>query len=266
MAQARDGTVWATCGPEDGPVVILIHGLGLTHETWQWHLPALSQHYRVLCYDLYGHGGSPMPSQEPDLALFSRQLIRLLDEIDIHRAALVGFSLGGMINRRVALDHPDRVCALGILNSPHERSPQGQARTEKQALDSAGGGPAATLDAAIDRWFTAGFQAQHPGIINEIRLWVLANDHENYAACRRVLAFGVTELIRPVPSITCPTLVITAENDSGSTPEMSRAIAGEIPGAELVVVPKLKHMALVENPAAFYGPLLEFLYRTMPPP
>jgi pimeloyl-ACP methyl ester carboxylesterase len=60
--------------------------------------------------------------------------------------------------------------------------------------------------------------------------------------------------------------VITAENDSGSTPAMSEAIAGEIPGAELLIVPALKHMALVEAPGAFTDPLLDFLDRVLPNP
>ena len=263
VGRTADGTAWTVQGPECGQTVVLIHGLGLTRETWRWHLPALAQRHRVICYDLYGHGGSPMPSAEPDLTLFSRQLFLLLDELGIDRAGLVGFSLGGMINRRAAIDHPDRVTALGILNSPHERSPEDQSRVEQQALDSASGGPSATLDAAIDRWFTNEFRTRQPDIIDEIRTWILANNPDHYALCRRVLAFGVTELIRPNIPITCPSLVITAENDSGSTPEMSRAIAAEIPGSELFIVPKLKHMGLVEDPGAFTRPLVDFLSRTM---
>jgi pimeloyl-ACP methyl ester carboxylesterase len=92
-----------------------------------------------------------------------------------------------------------------------------------------------------------------------VRQWVLANDHQSYAQCRLVLATGVIELIRPETPIDKPTLIITCENDSGSTPAMSHAIAAEIDGAETIVVPNLKHMGLVEKPELFTGPLIRFL-------
>jgi pimeloyl-ACP methyl ester carboxylesterase len=74
-----------------------------------------------------------------------------------------------------------------------------------------------------------------------------------------VLAFGVIELIRPQPPIQHPTLIITCENDSGSTPAMSQAIAGEISGGQVIVVPHLRHMGLVENPSFFINAIAEFL-------
>jgi pimeloyl-ACP methyl ester carboxylesterase len=80
-----------------------------------------------------------------------------------------------------------------------------------------------------------------------------------YTQCRQVLANGVVELIRPTPPIVQPTLVMTAENDSGSTPAMSHAIAAEITGAQTIIVPALQHMALVEAPSQFTEPVLRFL-------
>lgn len=115
------GTVYELSGPADAPVIVLIHGLGLNRHVWQWHEAALSGRYRVLNYDLFGHGDSAPPPARPSLSLFSAQLCALLDDLGIDGCAIVGFSLGGMINRRFALDHPARAAALAILNSPHER-------------------------------------------------------------------------------------------------------------------------------------------------
>jgi len=89
------------------------------------------------------------------------------------------------------------------------------------------------------------------------------NDTQSYPQSCMVLAAGVTELIRPDPPITSPTLVMTCENDSGSTPAMSHAIAAEIPGAETVIAPRLQHMGLVEEPVLFTEALLRFLDRAM---
>ncbi len=258
-----DGTAYdvypAADGRADAGVIALIHGLGLPRGTWDAHIAALQAHYNVLTYDLAGHGLSAPPQRAPDLTLYADQLAGLLDALGIDDCMAVGFSLGGMINRRFAMDHSDRVRALVILNSPHERGPDAQALVEQRAADTSAGGPGATLDATIDRWFTAGFRAERDDVIQMVREWVLANDHDVYAACRMVLATGVIELIRPSPPITHPTLVVTCEHDSGSTPAMAQAIAGEIKGAEALIIPQLQHMGLMENPTAFTDPILKFL-------
>ena len=198
---------------------------------------------------------------EPSLTVLSEQLIALMDELGIDKAALVGFSLGGMINRRVAMDHPDRVSALCILNSPHERGDAQQRLVEERARDTSAGGPGATIDATLARWFTPAFCEARKDVLDEVRDVVMANHHENYAKHRFVLAAGVVELIRPEPPITHPTLVITCENDSGQPPAMSHAIGSEIVGSEVIILPELQHMGLVERPDLFAEPVKEFLGR-----
>jgi len=254
-----DGTVYDISGPADAPAVALIHGLGLTRRTWDGLLPALASRYRVLTYDLFGHGESTEPPETPSLALYAEQLRALMDGLGLQTCALAGFSLGGMINRRFAIDHKHRTAALVILNSPHERGAEAQRLVEERAAASQAGGPGATLDATIERWFTPGFRAARPDVIAAIRALVLANDPRSYGQCRQVLAAGVVELIRPEPPIAVPALVMTCENDSGSTPAMTHAIAGEIAGAQAIVVPGLQHMGLVEEPALFAEPMLAFL-------
>ncbi|MEX0284609.1 MAG: alpha/beta fold hydrolase [Paracoccaceae bacterium] len=260
MAVSKDGTVYDLTGPVDAPVVVLIHGLGMNRDiTWRGIAPVLAKRYRVLTYDLCGHGETVVPTAPVNLTLLSEQVIALMDELDIARAALVGFSLGGMINRRCAMDHPSRVSALGVLNSPHERGEEQQKLVEARARDTAAGGPGATIDATLARWFTPAYLTGHADVVEEVRQIVLANDHANYAAHRQVLAEGVVELIRPTPPITHPTLVMTCEHDSGSTPAMSHGIAAEIEGAKTMIVPDLQHLGLIEQPDLFTAPLLEFL-------
>ena len=258
MAETID-SAYALHGPVDAPVILLIHGLGLNQKTWNLHIPHLSERYRVLTFDLYGHGDSPPPPETPSLSLFSRQIIRMLDHLEIHSCSMVGFSLGGMINRRFALDFPHRVNALVVLNSPHERSPAAQKLVENRAAETALGGPAATLDSTIERWFTPGFRTCNLEVIAQVRQWVLANDPEIYSRCRQVLATGVVELIRPSPPIEKPALVMTCANDSGSSPEMAFSIAAEIAEAQTLIVPALQHMGLIERPMEFTEPIVRFL-------
>lgn len=256
------GTVYEVDGPADAPVLVLIHGLGMHRGTWDQHLAAFVEHYRVVRYDLAGHGETPPAGRPPDLTLFSEECVELMDELDIETATFIGFSLGGMINRRVAIDHPGRVSALVILNSPHERGEDAQRLVEERAQASAAGGPGATIDATLERWFTPAFRAEQPDYVAMIRSWVLANDTDVYAQNRWVLANGVVELINPQPPIAKPTLVMTCENDSGSTPKMSHDIAAEINGAATIIVPNRQHLGLLEDPQAFTDPLVWFLDQT----
>ena len=253
------GTAYELNGPKGAPVVVLIHGLGLNRHVWRWHVPAFAQRYRVLSYDFLGHGESAPVSAPLSLAALSEQLRALMDDLGIARAAIAGFSLGGMINRRFALDHPDRVRALLILNSPHERGPEAQKMVEERAARTAEGGPEATFDNDIKRWFTSDFRETRPNVIALVRKWIMANDPDTVSQARQVLARGVIELIRPDPPITAPTLVMTCENETGSTPEMARAIASEISGARTVIVPELQHIGLIERPELFTEPMLRFL-------
>ena len=264
MPISRFGTAYDLTGPEGAPVVAMIHGLGLTRDaTYREMIPMLADRYRVLSYDLCGHGESALPGETPSLTVLSEQLIALMDELGIDKAALVGFSLGGMINRRVAMDHPDRVAGLCILNSPHERGKEQQLLVEERARNTSAGGPGATIDATLARWFTSDFCDSHPDVLAEVRDVVMANHHENYALHRFVLAAGVVELIRPDPPIRHPALVITCENDSGQPPEMSHAIASEIAGADVIILPGLQHMGLVERPDLFAEPVKAFLERVL---
>ncbi|MEM1049721.1 MAG: alpha/beta fold hydrolase [Pseudomonadota bacterium] len=258
-----DGTAFQTRGPADAPVVSLIHGLGLSRALWRDITPVLATRFRVLTYDLFGHGDSGPTPEPASLTLFSEQLARLLDSVNVDRAAVVGFSIGGMINRRFALDHGERVTALAILNSPHDRGEEAQELVEGRAAQVRDAGAMATLDAALERWFTPGFRASRPEEIGRVRAWRAGVDAESYAQAAWVLANGVRELIGPSPPIRIPSLVMTSENDSGSTPAMSHAIAAEIAGSETLIVPGLKHLGLMEKPDVFSRPVLDFLERTL---
>lgn len=253
------GTAFAVFGPPGAPVVVLVHGLGLSRQVWRWLVPVLALRFRVVAYDLTGHGESAAPDRPPVLRDLSRQLCDLMDHLEIPRAAIVGFSMGGMVARRFAQDHPDRVSALVLLHTAHRRSAQAQAAVEARAGLALSDGPAGTVGPALQRWFTEAFSALRPDIMDLARSWVLANDPAVYPLMYRILADGVAELIAPRPSLTCPALVLTGQDDAGNSPQMARAIAAEIPGARLVILPRMRHMALAEQPDAVNRPVLNFL-------
>lgn len=256
---APDGTSYDLTGPDDGPVVVLIHGLGLCRDVFAGMRDAFAG-FRVLSYDLYGHGASAPPSSTASLTVYSDQLAGLMDHLGLAQAHVVGFSIGGMINRRFALDHADKVASLVILNSPHDRGAEAQAQVEARAASVREQGAFSTFDAALRRWFTPDYvkTGEGPALV---RAWREVVDAESYAQAAWVLANGVVELTGRDGEIAKPTLVITCENDSGSTPAMSIDIASEITGAQVQIIPKFQHLGLMEDPVAFTKPILAFLER-----
>ena len=256
---APDGTNFTFSGPNMAPVVVLIHGLGLNKDCWQWMIPDLKDSYRVLSYDLYGHGGSSDPATEPNLSLFSKQLIDLLDYCEIKKAVIIGFSLGGMVARRFAQDAPQKSQGMVILHSPHKRSNAAQAAILKRVDQARTMGPQSTVEAALERWFTDPFRQANPKLMNKIRQWVMANRKEVYHTIYKVLATGIDEIVKPSPALICPSLIITGDQDFGNGPEMAFAISAEIPGAKTLVLPGLRHMALAESPKVVNKPIRDFL-------
>lgn len=252
------GTAYDLTGPEDAPVVVLIHGLGLTRAVWQWLLPDLHK-YRVVTYDLIGHGETAPPQGQPTLRDLADQLAHLLDHLAIDKAAVVGFSLGGMIARRFAQDYPERTTALVVLHSAHKRTEKQQDAILFRVAQAEEHGPEATVELALQRWYTRSAQATRPDLMELTRAWVLANTREVYVKLYRILAHGVDEIVAPDPPISVPTLVLTGDEDTGNGPEMSIAIATEIPRARLVILKGLRHMALAESPAAVNRPVTDFL-------
>ena len=256
---APDGTNFTLNGPNMAPVVVLIHGLGLNKDCWQWMIPDLTDSYRVLSYDLHGHGESNDPVTEPNLSLFSKQLKDLLDYCKIQKAVIIGFSLGGMVARRFAQDFPQKLQGMVILHSPHKRSNAAQAAILKRVDQARTLGPQSTVEAALERWFTDPFRKANQNLMDKIRQWVMANRKEVYHTIYKVLATGIDEIVKPNPAIISPSLVITGDQDFGNGPEMAFAIAAEIPGAKALVLPALRHMALAESPKAVNKPIRDFL-------
>ncbi len=262
-AIAPDGTRYDVDGAA-APAVVLVHGLGLNRHMWRWQTSALAPRYRVVTYDLYGHGDSPPPPAPPSLSLFSDQLLTVLDDLRIDKAAVAGFSLGGMIARRFAMDHPDRLWALAVLNSAHRRDAAAREAVQARVHQARRDGPQATVDAALQRWFTKPYIDSRPDIADLIRTWVLANDPAIYPDIYQVLVDGVDELIAPEPPIATPALVMTGAEDYGNSPAMTHAIAAEMADALTVILPGLRHMGMVEAPEAFNRPLMSFLDAVAP--
>jgi pimeloyl-ACP methyl ester carboxylesterase len=243
----------------EGPTIVLVHGLGLNQAMWQWQLPALKKSYRVVTYDLLGHGDSAKPSGPYHMVQMVDQLHQLIGDLGVERCALIGFSLGGLIVQAFTLAHPDRVSALGILHAAHGRTSEQRAGIMERVAQCRVSGPGATVSDALSRWFSADFAMQNTAVLEQIRQWVLANDAKVYPELYQLLATADIELKDSIASIDCPTLVMTGDEDYGNSAEMAQRIAAIIPNAQLEILKGLRHMALVEDSEQVNRLLMHFL-------
>jgi 3-oxoadipate enol-lactonase len=238
-------------GPEDAPVVVLANSLGAARGMWDPQVPPLAERYRVVTYDMRGHGTSPAPAGPYTLDDLVDDLVALLDRLGAGRAHVAGVSLGGMVGLRLAAREPARVHRLAVLCTSAKTDPQpflDRARTVRE------GGTAPLASAIAARWLTPGYAAEHPDLVARLEAMIAGCDDEGYAACAEVVA-GI-DLREDLGRIAAPTLVISGAEDQALPPAHQQAIAEGIAGAELLTVHPGAHLANLERTLEVTGALL----------
>ena len=251
------GTSYLATG--QGHPVVLIHGVGLTKEMWGGQMVGLAPHYRVIAYDMLGHGASPRPDPETGLGGYAEQLHELLEHLGLPTATVIGFSMGGLVARAFALHYPQQLSGMVILNSVFNRSPEQRAGVIARTSQAAEHGPDANAAEALSRWFSSEYQAANPAQIAAIRQVLASNDPQGYLTTYKLFATQDMYRAEDLGSIQAPTLVATGELDPGSTPDMARQLALRIHGAKVQILAEQRHMMPVESPRLVNQMLLDFL-------
>ncbi|MFH8619544.1 alpha/beta fold hydrolase [Streptomyces sp. NPDC017979] len=232
-------------GPEDAPVVVLGPSLGTTWHMWDRQIAELSRAWRIFRFDLPGHGGAPAhpASSVADLA---DRLLATLDGLGVQRFGYVGCSIGGAVGLDLALRRPDRVASLALVAASPRFGTADEFRQRGVVVRTNGLDPMA--HAAPEAWFTQGFAAAQPAIVEWAVQMVRTTDPGCYiAACEALAAFDVrSELGR----VGVPTLVVVGSEDKVTGPAEARTLVAGIPDARLALVPGASHLAPVEQPAA----------------
>ena len=205
------GTSYLSVG--QGQPVVLIHGVGLNKEMWGGQIVGLANDYRVIAYDMLGHGQSRVPAADTPLEGYADQLAELLEHLQIQQATVIGFSMGGLVARAFALNYPQRLAALVVLNSVFNRTPEQSAGVIARAAQAAELGPDANVDAALDRWFSREYKAANPAQVAAIRQVLASNDPQGYHTTYSLFATQDMYRAGDLGSIQVPTLIATGELD-----------------------------------------------------
>jgi 3-oxoadipate enol-lactonase / 4-carboxymuconolactone decarboxylase len=244
-------------GSDDRPVVILSHSLGQDHGMFDAQADALSQHFRVLRYDIRGHGASGVTPGDYRIEQLGADVLALADALGIERFAIAGVSLGGMIGLWLATHAPERITAAVIANSSAKAEAE---RMETRRTTVLASGMTAVVDAVMGRFFSQRMLAEAPPVVAESRRTLLATNPTGYAGC--CAAIRDMDQTAALKTIRCPVLVISGDLDiSLPWQDHSEIIARGIPGARIVHLPA-GHLSNLEMPRSFTAALLQFL---MPP-
>ncbi len=244
-------------GKEGSPVVILSHSLASSLIMWEPQLKALEPHFKVLRYDIRGHGESDVTKGPYTLELLSDDVVGLLDNLGIDRVHWVGLSLGGMIGQSFALNHPDRLISLVLCDTTARIPEEAQPLWEERIKTASEKGLSALLDETMERWFSSSFIEKNPPILSTIRKQFLLTPLESYLGC--VYAVRKIDYLDQLSKIKIPTLIMVGENDIGTPISASEAIHERIENSKLVIIRSAKHLSNVEKPEEFNSTLLAFL-------
>lgn len=241
-----DGTRYVVAG--DGPALLCLHGLGLDYTMWEPQLAHLSKAFRVVCMDLLGHGTSPAPRQGARVEDFADHVLVLADHLDLTSFHVMGFDLGGQIAIATAARAPERVAGLALISTAYRRLKPQRDMMLRRLKQAENHGPEANADSAIQRWFSAAFQAENRELVERIRQRIAGCDRAGYLTASEVYAWADVTTADMLKHVSCPVLVMCGALDMGTTPDMARRLAAAIAGAKLTIVPRQRHMLAMEEP------------------
>ncbi len=247
-------------GSRQKPIVLLSHPLGVNLDIWNLQTTILKQHFRILRYDLPGHGGSSGDRDTITLSDLAYDVSMLLDHLGIDRVAFVGLSLGGMIGQEFAIAYPDKLTHIVLCSTSSQLEAQVKAGFNARIESVLENGMATQVEPVLRRWFTPEFSSMFPRTLEWVSELILSTSVEGFVGCcRAIQSLDTTERLA---LIKVPTLVVPGEKDQSFPPAVSEAIRSRIQGAELATLSGAAHLGNVEQNHAFNETILRFLLKS----
>jgi 3-oxoadipate enol-lactonase len=241
-------------GKADAPVLMFSNSLGTSLHMWDEQAKTFAKDYRVVRYDQRGHGKSGAPEGPYSIERLGRDVLAILNALDIPRVTYCGLSMGGMTGMWLARAAPERFGKMIFSNTaPKSQTPDswntriGLVRTK---------GLEGIADAVLNIWFTKEFRETGAKTVARMREMIVANDPVGYVGC--CAAIRDMDQRWAISDIKLPSLIIAGRGDNATPLKDSEFMASRIAGSELVVL-DAGHISNVEQSAAFTGALERFL-------
>ncbi len=225
------------------PALVFVHSLGTDLRIWDAVSAQLTAFRRVRV-DLRGHGLSDAPPGDYTLETLAHDVLRVLDQVGIAEAVFVGVSIGGQVALQAALDAPQRVAGLVLLDTA-ARIRDGAAWEERRA-DVRAHGLAPSAEAAVERWFPPASRARDPLAPRGYRNLLLRTPVDGYlGACA---ALRDADLRDRTVEIAAPALVLCGADDTATPPALVRGLADALPDARYVEIADSGHLPCLDRP------------------
>lgn len=246
---------YLTSGNPRGSAVLLLHGLTDSSFSWSRLIPYQPSEWRLIAPDQRGHGDSDRPDGGYGMDDFAGDAVRILDELGIRSAAVVGHSMGTFVARRLALLAPDRVTRLTLIASGPSARNEGTLELQRAV---------AALTDPVDPAFIREFQVGtiHRPVPDGFLERVIS---ESLKVPARVFQAALDGMLEPesgtgLEDIRCPVLILWGDRDAVFPGmEAQQKLARRIPDATLKVYPEIGHSPHWEEPERVARDLIAFL-------
>ena len=246
-------------GLDEAPVIIFIHGFPLNMSMWDKQVEVLLDRFRVITYDIRGHGESDAGNDPFSIDLFVSDLISFMNSLRLQKVSLCGLSLGGYIALNAIENYPERFEALVLCDTTcMADSPEAKIKRMETIETVIRDGVAKYADASVKSLFAPeSFTAKLPGIA-AVKLMII--NTSELALCSTLLALSTrTETCTKLREINVPVLIVVGDKD-GITPTASaRFMQENIKNSTLQVIDHAGHLSNLENPEVFNHHLKMFL-------
>jgi 3-oxoadipate enol-lactonase len=241
-------------GAKEKPALLFANSLGSDLRIWDGVASRLLRHFRVIRYDLRGHGLTEAPAPPYAADDLARDIVGLLDSLKIADAVVCGVSVGGLIAQAFAVNYPERVRALVLCDTGAKIA---TAEAWQQRIDKVrAAGVDSLVQMTMERWFSAGFRARCALDVRGYSLMLRQTSAVGYVGT--CAALRDTDLRQAVTQIKKPTLVLCGAEDIATTPELGRELAGLIPGAQFSLIENAAHLPCIEQPDGVAERMMQF--------
>ena len=241
----------------DGPWVTLAHPLAGDLGLWAPQVAELRSRYRLLRYDVRGHGASSAVAAPYTLADLASEAAGLLDALGITRTHWVGLSMGGMIAQQLALQRPRLLDRIILADSTARRPPGAAELWGERIRQAREQGMAALAGPTLQRWFTGPFCAANPAVLAWVGDVIARTSVEGYSGC--CAAIAEIDFLDRLKEIKAEALIMAGEHDHSTPPAMSEQMSQHWPGSVWCTIPDAAHLANIEQPEFFNERMLRFL-------
>jgi 3-oxoadipate enol-lactonase len=240
-------------GKEKGDVLVAASSIGSDRRMWDKALPWFEAKYRVVRFDTRGHGRSSVPPGAYSIENLGRDVLLLLDSLELERVDYCGLSLGGMVGMWLGIHAPHRVRRLVLANTGARIGTP--AMWDERIATVKRSGMANLAETTLTRWFTAAYREQNPAEMETIRAMIAATDPIGYAGCCEVLRD--TDLRVEIGNIAAPSLVIAGRDDPATPPSDGQAIHRGLRDSKYIEL-EASHLSAWERAAEFGAAVVAF--------